>query len=76
MKKEMFVYVLDCGEVGEHENDFEFRQLERVGNYEAIVYEAEKRKSVYSLEDFQEAINNEELDLSNSFILIRQCGRV
>lgn len=66
--KEIRVYVLECGvDTGD---DFEFRKLEKAGDFEAIMNEAELRGSVYSLAGFQEAINSEELSLDNSFIYI------
>jgi len=63
--KETRVYVLDCST-----NDFDFRGKELAGDYEAIMTEAEKRGTVYSLEGFENDINDEELDLNNSFIYI------
>ncbi|MBW2968818.1 hypothetical protein KY314_01735 [Candidatus Woesearchaeota archaeon] len=64
MLKEKRVYVIEC------RHNFDFRKEEQKGNLEAIMSEAEKRGSVYSLQGFQDAINNEELVLTNSFILI------
>jgi len=65
MEKEIKVYVIDCNEY------FDFRDKEMSGDYEAIMSKAEELGSVYSLNGFQCAINDEELDLSNSFILIK-----
>lgn len=62
------VYVINLSEVA---MDFDFNELERNGEYERIMRMGELLGSVYSLEGFQNAINNEELDLSNSFILIK-----
>jgi hypothetical protein len=64
--KEIRVYIIDC-----NRTDFDFREAEHKGDYDSIIDEAESLGTVYSLEYFQECINNEELDLSNSFILIR-----
>ena len=58
------VYVINCS------NDFDFRDAEMRGNIDSIKTEAEKQGSVYSLNGFQEACNNEDLFLTNSFILI------
>ena len=58
------IYVLNC------DNDFDFREAEMQGNEDGIKAEAEKQGFVYSLEGFQEACNNDELSLTNSFILI------
>ena len=66
MDKETRVYVINCGD-----SNFDFRTKERLGDYEAIMTKAEKLGSVYSLKGFQDASNNEELSLENSFILIR-----
>ena len=60
------VYVLDCN----YHNDFDFRGAEMQGDLEGIIAEAERRGTVYSLEGFQEAANNDEVSLINSFILI------
>lgn len=59
------VYVVNCSD-----SEIDFSGLERYGEYEPIMAEAERLGSVYSLMGFQEASNNESLDLSNSFILI------
>lgn len=60
------VYVIDLSRT-----DFDFREAERKRNEELIVAEAERLGSVYSLDYFQECVNNEELNLNNSFILIK-----
>jgi hypothetical protein len=66
------VYVLDCGWETKRDSSFDFRTLERtLGGEEKIMLEAERRGSVYSLQGFQDACNDEELSLDNSFILIR-----
>jgi len=64
--KEIRVYVIDLND----ETDLQFRKLERAKEYDRIKDEAERLGSVYSLKGFQEAINNETLDLTSSFILI------
>jgi uncharacterized Zn finger protein len=63
-EKEKKVYVINC------DHDFDFRQAEMLGEYDKIKQKAEELNSVYTLEEFQEAINDEELFLTNSFILI------
>jgi hypothetical protein len=65
MKKEVKVYVIDCSQT-----KFDFRYAEQIGEYDKIKDEAERLGSVYSLEGFQDAINDEDLFLNNSFILI------
>lgn len=62
----MKVYVCDCSG-----NDFDFRGKEHKADYKAIMDQAKKLGTVYSLQAFQEAINDEELFLDNAFILIR-----
>lgn len=59
------VYVLNC------DYPFDFREAEFNEDYEAIMDEAKKRDSVYTLDEFQEEMNWETLSLENSFILIR-----
>jgi len=66
MDKEKRVYVIECAEKG-----FDFKEKEMKGDYNSIMTEAEARGSVYSLEGFQNACNNEEVSLVNSFILIK-----
>ena len=58
------VYVISCCET-----DFDFRSAESRGDLEAIKDEAERIGSVYSLRGFQEAINDDSLFLSESFVL-------
>lgn len=58
------VYVIDASE------DFDFRGSEYKADYDAIMDKAEELGTVYSLQGFQEAVNDEELELSNSFIFI------
>ena len=64
--KETKVYIIDCSQT-----DFDFRTAEREGNEEQIIKEAIKNETVYSLQQFQDLSNDEELYLDNSFILIR-----
>ena len=64
--KETKVYIIDCSQT-----DFDFRNAEREGKEEAIIDEAIKNGTVYSLQQFQDLSNDEELYLDNSFILIR-----
>ena len=45
-----------------------FRGWELKKQYNKIMDKAEELGSVYSLQGFQEAVNNEELNLENSFI--------
>ncbi len=63
--KEKKVYIINCGETR-----FDFRSAEWKGEKGLIKTEAGKLGSVYSLEFFQDKINDEELVLTNSFILI------
>ena len=65
MTKEIKVYVINASD-----SDIYFNDLERMGDYEPIMAEAERLGTVYSLQEFQGACNDESLDLSNSFILI------
>ena len=58
------VYVINCKE------DFDFREAEMKADYEGIMSKAEEIGSVYSLEGFQNACNDEELSLEDSFIYI------
>jgi hypothetical protein len=64
MKK---VYVCNCDN---DTREFNFRDKEREGDYLAIKKFAKENDGVYTLEEFQEACNNEEINLINSFILI------
>lgn len=64
-KKEIRVYIINC-----HNTEFSFRKAEADERFDDIKNEAERLGSVYSLNGFQEAINNEEVELGNSFILI------
>lgn len=73
MNSKTKIYVFDCSLDKE---GFDFRTAERnadvdIAYHNILIDEAEQRGSVYSLQGFQEAINNEELDLSNSFIYIK-----
>ncbi len=61
LSKRLRVYIIDA-------NEFEFRKAEQEANYKAIVNEAEKEGTVYSLYGFQEAINNDEIAFDNSFV--------
>jgi hypothetical protein len=72
MKKEIRVYVCDCSKDNDNKGGhFDFRTSEKYQNYDEIKAHAEDLGTVYSLLDFQDAINDEVLDLSNSFILIK-----
>lgn len=62
------VYVCDCGLETQHH--FDFRTSEYAEDYQAIMNFAQKTNNVYTLEEFQDLCNDEEIDLSNSFILI------
>lgn len=62
--REKKVYIINCS------SDFDFRGAEYCGDYGSIKDEAERQGGVYSLDWFQECVNNEELILTNSFILI------
>jgi len=64
-KKEIRVYMIEC-----HANGFDFRKAENNGDYEAIKDAAEKAGTVFSLEFFQEEVNDENLSLLNAFIYI------
>ena len=64
MPKELKVYVLEC------DDDFDFRYYEHRADYEPIMARAEEKGTVYSLQGFQDAINDEDLFLDNAFILI------
>ena len=64
--KEIKVYIIDCSQT-----DFDFRTAEQFGEEDQIIKEAIKNERVYSLQEFQDLINDEELYLDNSFILIR-----
>lgn len=68
VRRQVKVYMLDCML---DENGFNFRNFEMQGKELEIMQEAENRGTVYNLEDFQDGINNEELDTNNIFILIR-----
>lgn len=58
------VYVFNCAD------DFDFRGEEMNGNIQKCKDYAISNHDDYSLEEFQEAINDEELTTFNSFILI------
>ena len=62
--KETKVYVINC------DHDFDFRGAEMLGEYDKIKQKAEELGTVYSLDYFQDEINDECLVLTNSFILI------
>lgn len=50
----------------------DFRGMEREGNYQAIMDEAEENGLVYTLDEFVDEVNSGEMDnFSNSWILIR-----
>lgn len=63
--KEIRVYIINC-----NESDFDFREYYRYDDFEPIMEEAERLGSVYSLKYFESQINDEQLFLDNSFILI------
>ena len=63
-KKEAMVYIIDCDECDD------FRDWEMKGENEKIMEKAEQLGTVYSLQGFQNAVNDQELTLDNSFILI------
>lgn len=63
--KEKRVYIINLSD-----SEFEFRQAEQIGDHDSIKSEAERLGSVYSLDGFQDACNDEFIDLGNSFILI------
>jgi len=50
--------------------DFNFRDAEEIGDYDSIKQEAERQGGVYTLGYFADEINDENLFLTNSFILI------
>jgi hypothetical protein len=64
-KKEIRVYVIN-----NHDTEFLFRVAEDQKRFNDIKDEAERLGSVYSLNGFQEAMNNQDIELGNSFILI------
>lgn len=66
MMNEINIYVINCDE-----SQIDFRQAEYVGDSETIISEAERQGGVYSLQYFQDEINSENLNLSNSFIFIK-----
>jgi hypothetical protein len=68
VRQQIKVYMLDCML---DEKGFNFRDLEMNGNELAIMQEAENRGTVYSLQEFQDGLNDEDLDTNNIFILIR-----
>jgi hypothetical protein len=68
IRNQIRVYVLDCLA---DRSSFDFRNCEMAGNELAIMQEAENRRSVYSLQEFQDKCNDEEMNLANTFILIR-----
>ena len=72
VKNNIKVYILDGDCISD---GFEFRQLEREGNYLAIMQEAENNGDVYSLLQFQDMMNGDDdegakFDFYNSFIYI------
>lgn len=66
--KEKKVYIIDCAVI--RNTIFDFRDLEQIGDYDKIKEKAKELKTILTLQEFQDKINNDELDLSNSFILI------
>jgi hypothetical protein len=73
MTKEIKVYICDLADVDSLLNPkhFNFKELEKKKKYKEIMAHAELHGTIYSLQGFQNAINNEELDLGNAFILIK-----
>jgi hypothetical protein len=67
--KELRVYVINASDC---KTTFCFPKLYNAKKFEAIKTEAERLGTVYSLHGFMEAINNEDLNLSNSFIYITE----
>lgn len=63
--KEKRVYIIDCSK-----SEIDFRAKEQVGDYEAIMTEAERLGTVYSLDYFVSEVNDENINLNNSFIYI------
>lgn len=59
------VYVIDASD-----DEVDFRQAERDKDYKAIISRAENIGSVYSIQGFQDALNDETLCLDNSFVYI------
>ena len=64
--KEIRVYVVNA------DADFDFLDAKMLGKFDDIISEAERQGTIYSLEGFQEAINCEDLFLTNSFIYIAE----
>jgi hypothetical protein len=65
MKKEIKVYVINASDCDN------FRDWERKGEENKIMDKAEELGTVYSLDYFAECINNDDLDLNNSWIFIK-----
>ena len=66
--KEKRVYVINVTEADDVE--FNFREAEQIGDLDSIKSEAERQGGVYTLGYFADEINDENLFLTNSFILI------
>lgn len=63
--KDILVYIVDVTD------RFDFGEALRAGNFQAIMNEAETNGLVYTLDEFQEEINNDELcAFSRSWMLI------
>lgn len=62
--EEIKVYIIDASE----KKASSVRDWEYTGDYEKIISLAEELGTVYSLRGFQDAINDEDLDLNNSWI--------
>lgn len=67
MAKEKKVYVIFLDEA----EGFDFRWYERRGEYDVIMAKAEELGSVWSLEGFEDALNNEDIVLDNAFFIIK-----
>ncbi len=65
-KEETRVYIISCDE------DFDFRVAEQCGEYESIKIKAEELGTVYTLECFEDELNNENINIDNSFVYIEQ----
>lgn len=63
MEKELKAYVIDFNNTG-----FDCEGADRQGNHKAIIKEAKKMGTVYSLYGLQEAINNDEIAFDNAYV--------
>ena len=60
----------------DNNEDFDFRDAEHRGDLTAIKDHAEMTGQVYSLSHFQDACNDEEINIANSFILFAEESKV